>query len=92
MNFDEWFEEFSKNKNITNLSIREIAQLSFDQGIVCQKTNSPMYVKTETGEITEVPREIEDSIVLPEDWIWDESEVDLESWLKNKTSKKNVEE
>ncbi len=92
MNFDEWFEEFSKNKNIINMSIREICQMSFEQGIVCQKMNSPMYVKTETGEITEVPRELEVSIILPEDWTWDESEVDFESWLNEQEKLKNVKE
>jgi hypothetical protein len=78
MNFDEWFEEFSKNKDLTNMSIKDIARISFEQGIFWYRMNSPLYVKDDAGLITEVPREIEDCMTLPDDWVWDESDVDIE--------------
>lgn len=92
MNFDEWFDGFMKIENLANMSIKDIAKASFDQGFVWCRMNTPMYVKTETGEITEVPREIEDSVVLPDDWVWDETEVDFESWLNEQEKLKNAKE
>ena len=83
MSFDEWFEEFSKNKDLTNMSIKDIAKTAYKQGAIDFEKEMPMYVHSETGEISQVPREDNESL-FPEGEKWSDEDVDLESWLKEK--------
>lgn len=88
LKFEEWFEGISK-ENLSNKTLKELLEFAYKEGAIAFEKEMPLYGKTlTTGEIVEIPREDNDSL-LPEGEEWLDEDVDLESWLKEKEDKKD---
>ncbi len=88
LKFEEWFEGISK-ENLSNKTLKELLEFAYKEGAIAFEKEMPLYGKNvETGEIIELPREENESL-LPKDEVWSEEDVDLESWLKEKGDNKN---
>lgn len=85
MDFEKWFDGISK-ENLTNKTIKELMALAYKEGAIAFEKESPLYGRSvATGEILEIPRE--DNPSLLNEGEWNEDDVDLESWLKDKQVK-----
>lgn len=85
MDFEKWFESISK-ENLVNKTIKELLEFAYSEGAVAFEKEMPLYgTNVETGKIVELPREENTSLLV--DGEWNEEDVDLDSWLKNKKVK-----
>jgi hypothetical protein len=85
MDFEKWFENISK-ENLSNKTLKELLKLAYTEGAIAFEKDSPLYGKNvATGEILEIPREENPSLLKEGEW--NEEDVDLESWLKDKKVK-----
>ena len=69
MEFEKWFESFCKDKNISEISLKQIAEIAYHEGYFEHQRNTPVLARVvSTNELLVI--EPEDSRPLPEGEKW----------------------
>jgi len=83
LNFEEWFEGISK-ENLSNKTLKELLEFAYKEGAIAMEREMPLFGRNvETGEIIELPREDNESL-LPKGEKWIDEDFDMDEWIKNK--------